>query len=331
MPPLDRVKRRVLREAVRENLALLRGFPPLRLPPRHPLGSRLRRGLLLVLAPAVIFLAGTSLAPRGLAWRPGGDGKVVLAGSAADGPFAVLRPIDPAAFPLGVKKIVLDPGHGGHDVGAGTSPGLWEKDLTLDVARRLRALLREASFDVAMTRDADESVSLRQRAAFANAERADLFVSIHVNSVPTRDCHAVETYYLGQATDARGERLAGAENRESGYSLADFRRLLEGVYTHVRQTESRKLAELTQRELVKLLEPANPAVRDLGVKSAPFLVLVATESPGILAEVSCLASDDEARLLGDGTYRQKIARGLLQGIHAYAEARNRLAKQGADP
>ena len=122
--------------------------------------------------------------------------------------------------------------------------GVWEKEITLHIARELRSFLRRANYDVALTRDADTYVSLRQRAQFANQERADLFVSIHVNSVPSQECHAVETYYLGAPDDPRAEQLAGKENRESGYHLADFRRLLEGVYVHVRQAESRKLAEV---------------------------------------------------------------------------------------
>ena len=150
-----------------------------------------------------------------------------------------------------------------------------------------------------MTREADTFVSLRQRAQFANQERADLFVSIHVNSVPSQECHAVETYYLGPADDPRAEQLAGKENHESGYHLADFRRLLEGVYVHVRQAESRKLAQVVQQELVSVLGDSNPAIRDKGVRSAPFLVLVASESPGILAEVSCLSNDEEAGRLAD--------------------------------
>src|SRR5438094_814652 len=122
-----------------------------------------------------------------------------------------------------------------------------------------RRILRDQAFEVLMTRDRDEAVSLRQRAQFANAEGADLFVSIHVNSIPARECHAVETYYLGRAADPAVARLAGQENRGSGYSLADFRRLLEGVYTHVRQEESRLLAEATHHQLVGLLGDANPS------------------------------------------------------------------------
>jgi N-acetylmuramoyl-L-alanine amidase len=251
-----------------------------------------------------------------------------LGSSPTSGTFSGPRSLAPVTASLGVRKIALDPGHGGNDSGARASQGIWEKEVTLEVARELRALLRHEKYDVAMTRDRDAFVSLRQRAQLANAERADLFVSIHVNSVPSRECHAVETYFLGQADDPRAEQLAGKENRDSGYHLADFRRLLEGVYTSVRQAESRKLAHAVQHELVSVLGDANPAIRDKGVRSAPFLVLVATESPGILAEVSCLSNDEEAARLADPAYRQRIARALFLGIHAYAEARNRVATLG---
>jgi N-acetylmuramoyl-L-alanine amidase len=327
MERLQRVKRRILREVVQENLATVRGLPPRVLRRSRRVPRTLLRTLLLVVVPSGVFLALNALVPRGAATPPALRPTPAAAPPAGSVPAPA--PIDPAAFPLSVRKIVLDPGHGGRDNGAMTPAGLREKDLTLDVARRLRRLLLDQAFEVLMTRDRDETVSLRQRAQVANAEGADLFVSIHVNSVPARECHAVETYYLGRATDPVVERLAGKENRESGYSLADFRRLLEGVYAHVRQEESRLLAEATHHQLVGLLGDANPGIRDLGVKTAPFLVLVATESPGILAEVSCLADDNEARLLAEPDYREKIARGLFLGIRAYAEAKNRLARQGS--
>jgi N-acetylmuramoyl-L-alanine amidase len=328
MERLQRVKRRILREVVQENLATVRGLPPRVLRRSRRVPRTLLKTFLLVVVPSGVFLALNALVPRG-AVTPPALRPTPAAAAAAAGSFPAPAPIDPAAFPLSVRKIVLDPGHGGRDNGAMTPAGLREKDLTLDVARRLRRLLLDQAFEVLMTRDRDETVSLRQRAQVANAEGADLFVSIHVNSVPARECHAVETYYLGRATDPVVERLAGKENRESGYSLADFRRLLEGVYAHVRQEESRLLAEATHHQLVGLLGDANPGIRDLGVKTAPFLVLVATESPGILAEVSCLADDNEARLLAEPDYREKIARGLFLGIRAYAEAKNRLARQGS--
>jgi N-acetylmuramoyl-L-alanine amidase len=321
MTPADGVRRRVLRGAVRENVDTIRGRPP------RPLrvATRIRRGaleaLLLVALPILGLVAYNPLSGS----AP--DRAAVLASAPAVLTFRAPQAIEPVTASLTVKKIVLDPGHGGNDSGA-RAQGVWEKEITLDIARELRSLLKRAKYDVTMTRETDTFVSLRERAQIANVERADLFVSIHVNSVPSQACHAVETYYLGPADDPRAEELAGKENRNSGYRLADFRRLLEGVYAHVRQAESRKVAQEVQHELIAVLGDTNPAIRDKGVRSAPFLVLVSTESPGILAEVSCLSNDEEAGRLADAAYRQGIARALFRGIHAYADSRNRVATLG---
>jgi N-acetylmuramoyl-L-alanine amidase len=324
MTPADRLKRRVLRGAVRENIDTIRRLPP----PSLRASARLRRGTLqatlLVALPTLGLLAYNPLSGS----AP--DRAAVLASAPAALTFRAPKAIGPVTASLTVKKVVLDPGHGGNDSGA-RAQGVWEKEITLEIARDLRGLLKRAQYDVAMTRDTDAFVSLRQRAQIANVERADLFVSIHVNSVPSQECHAVETYYLGAADDPRAEQLAGKENHESGYQLADFRRLLEGVYVNIRQAESRKLAQTVQQELVAVLGDKNPAIRDKGVRSAPFLVLVATESPGILAEVSCLSNDEEAGRLANSAYRQRIARALFHGIHEYAEARNRVATLGQGP
>jgi N-acetylmuramoyl-L-alanine amidase len=324
MSPSDRLRRRVLRGAVRDNVETMRGLPP---PPLRA-GTQLRRGALqaglLVALPVLGLLAYNPLSGS----AP--DRAAVLATAPAVLTFRAPKALAPVTASLGVRKLVLDPGHGGNDSGA-RARGIWEKDITLEIARELRTLLRRARYEVVMTRDTDAFVSLRNRAEVANVERADLFVSIHVNSVPSQDCHAVETYYLGAADDPRAEQLAGRENHDSGYHLADFRRLLEGVYAHVRQAESRTLAQVVQQELVTALGDTNPAIRDKGVRSAPFLVLVATESPGILAEVSCLSNDEEAGRLAEPAYRQRIARALFHGIHAYAEARNRVATLGQGP
>jgi N-acetylmuramoyl-L-alanine amidase len=324
MTPSDRLKQRVLRGAIRENVDTIRGLPPVSLRAR----TRLRRGAvqatLLVALPTLGLIAYNPLSGS----AP--DRAAVLASAPTLLTFRAPRAIGPVTAALTVKKIVVDPGHGGNDSGA-RAQGVWEKEITLDIARNLRSFLKREKYDVAMTRDTDTFVSLRQRAQLANVERADLFVSIHVNSVPSQECHAVETYYLGPADDPRAEKLAGQENHESGYQLADFRRLLEGVYVNIRQAESRTLAQTVQQELVAVLGDANPAIRDKGVRSAPFLVLVATESPGILAEVSCLSNDEEAGRLADPAYRQRIARALFHGIHAYAAARNRVATLGQGP
>jgi len=319
MPP-DGLKQRVVRQAVRENLDTLRGRAPAPLRASSRASRAAAQTLLLVVAPALVFVALYAATTA----RQDPRTPAVPTFATFPAPQAIL----PVTGALGVKRIMLDPGHGGNDSGARAAQGVWEKEVTLDIARHLREYLQQATYDVGMTRDIDAFVSLRQRAQIANAAQSDLFVSIHVNSVPSRDCHAVETYYLGLADDPRAEQLAGAENRDSGYHLADFRRLLEGVYVNMRQAESRKLAQEVQRELVSVLGNTNPGLRDKGVRSAPFLVLVATESPGILAEVSCMSNDEEAARLAEPAYRQRIARALFLGIHAYAEARNRVAMLG---
>ena len=228
------------------------------------------------------------------------------------------RPIDRAVFPVGVRRIVLDPGHGGKDVGSVTPDGHYEKDITLDIALRLRDLLKaQQDVEVLLTRDTDERVLLSQRARFANDSKADLFLSIHLNWLEPATNRGVETFYLGPTEDPFLVQLAGRENRESGYSLADVRRLLDGIYLDLRQQESQQLAGSVQRALFRALKQETPALRDRGIKSAPFLVLVTTEMPAILAEVSCLSNENEAALLATGEYRQSIAEALRAGIDAY--------------
>jgi len=243
--------------------------------------------------------------------------------------FPAPLPINLAIIPLGVKKIVLDPGHGGKDVGTSIANGLTEKEVTLDISRRLRRLLEQASFEVFMTRDKDETVSLARRTALANAKGADLFVSIHINWLEQSQARGMETYYLGPTDDPVLLRLTTRENRDSGYSLADFRKLLDGIYLSVRRDESRRLAETVQRMLVASLHPQNPLLVNRGVKTAPFAVLVGTEMPAILAEVACLSNAEEAQLLATSQYRQDIAQALFQGIRAYAQSLNRSSKKGS--
>ncbi len=335
MPALERIKRQLVSEVVRDNVETLRGLPPRRLRhARRRVPHAVLRGVALVVAPSLLFVAMSALS-TGRADRPAALATpAALPGPAAaraEAPqtFPAPRPISPAAFPLEVRKIVLDPGHGGSDPGARTATGLWEKDITLDVAQRLRILLVEAGFEVLLTREKDQTVSLRERAQFANYQRGDVFVSIHFNALASRSYRGLETYYLGAATDKRIERLAGTENQSSGYSLADFRRLLEGVYTHVRQKESKELAEHVHRGLASRLLHGDPGVRDSGVKPAPFLVLVATEMPGLLAEVSYLSNEEDARRLAEPSYRQEIARALFEGLRDYAEARKRPGGRGS--
>lgn len=326
MDPLrsrQRLKRRLLSEVVEENLAEIRNLPRRR---RRAAGgwSWLAAALL-----PLVLVAGSHGVTAPAAGAGGDDLAAAASGPAPAAAAAVapprlsgpLDPLDPAVFPLGIERVVLDPGHGGGSPGARIGSGVAEKDLTLDIALRLRELLAEAGFQVAMTREDDREVTLEERAGFANRTGADLFVSIHVNWIENRTVRGVETYYLGSTDDPFVSRLAAAENVDSGYAQADLRELLASVYAGLRGDASRRAAAEIQRALLRSLRSVNPAIADRGVKTAPFLVLAETEMPAVLAEVSCLSNHEEAELLGRPLYRQYIAEALAAGIVRFAESR----------
>ncbi len=338
---LGRVKSRIIRELVKENIDTIQGRTP-RVPP-HPLLRISSRALLWVSVSLTLVAASYSLStitearremasptlssPVAVKAQPPSLGETASANPESSLPAP--QPIDRAVLPLGVQKIVLDPGHGGADSGTIAPGGIVEKEITLDIGHRLRRLLEKAAFDVAMTRKTDKAVSLKDRVGFANAVRGDLFVSIHINWIKTRKTRGVETYYLGPTDDPYLTQLTAMENKESGYSLTDYRGLLEAIYMDVRNNESRRLASAVQTSLFRSLRTINPKVKNRGVKKAPFIVLVGTRMPAILAEVSCLSNKREARLLARPDYRQRIAEALFGAIHSYADSLTRTHQKGA--
>ena len=337
MDHLHDVKRRLLREAVQENA----GTRP-RPGPRSRQGARRvrrtwRQHILPMLVPAILLTLSYVLSSvpedrRGLAYLVALVPPRLSADqvSTPQHTLPAPAPVDLGVFPLGIKRIVLDPGHGGEDAGAVTPLGTVEKDVTLDIGQRLRRLLERAAFEVFMTRETDTTVPLAQRAVLANTRGADLFVSIHANWFPTPEASGTETYYLGPTDNSHARQLAALENRHSGYALGDYRRLLDHVYLDVRRAESHRLASAIQQELARFLYRVNPTLVNRGVKMAPFLVLVATKMPAVLVEVSYLSNQEEARLLAVPEYRQRIAQALFQGVRAYAETLNNHAtKKGS--
>jgi N-acetylmuramoyl-L-alanine amidase len=345
----DRLKRRLLHELVRENVDLIQGGPARRLRRQHrarqvarlcalallPLGLLGSSRLLSTLAADRSSGAGTPAALAATAgpvrassaFSPAGPQQAALMLASTSQRLPEPRPIDASLFPLAVRKVMIDPGHGGMSVGTGTS-GLVEKNLTLDIAERLRRILAQRSFTVLMTREEDRPVALADRAALANRAGADIFVSIHLNWIEDRNARGVETYYLGPTDDPYLTQLAAAENRDSGYSMADLRGILDGIYAGVREDNSRRLAESVQASLFRSLRKTAPEVTDRGVKAAPFIVLLSTEMPAILAEVSCLSNEEEARQLARPEYRQHIAEALANGIGAYADSTARSGEKG---
>ena len=333
----QRLKNRVIRQVVQENLDTMGGQGRLR---RRRLGYVLlttARVLFFVSLPAALFASTYVLSTATDDWRrsTGVDTTRSVESRPRDRPaaaiasvvvdpteveFAIPQPIDPAVLPLALRTVILDPGHGGENEGTKAPSGLVEKELTLDIARRLGDLLTAGGYQVVMTRHQDVSLSLRDRAELANTRRGDIFVSIHVNWLENRELRGLETFYLGPTDDPYLEALAARENQQSGYSLADLRDILQQVYAGVRQEESRRLAEAVQQSLFDSLNQVNESVRDRGVKSAPFGVLTRTEMPAILAEVSSVSNKVEARLLMTPIYRQYLAEALFHGIESYSQS-----------
>jgi N-acetylmuramoyl-L-alanine amidase len=317
---IDRVKRRALRQAVTDNVDTIRGLPPRGVRPNVRLGRLWLRRISLIVVP--LTLAGSTfllskpvvepmfVVQRAIPHKPGTPPSQMQ--------LMQFEKVDPAALPLSVRRVVIDAGHGGTDPGTAL-PTLSEKTVTLDIATRLRKLLLQSGFEVISTREDDHQIPLRERAHIANASTSDIFVSIHINSIVDHtNEHGVETYYLGPTRDAKLTKLAAEENRESGYSLADMRKLLDGIYADARRDESQRLAATVQAQLYGGLRNADPGLQNWGVKRAPFLVLVATEMPAILAEVGCMSNEKEVAMLHKPEYRDRIARALFDGIRAYA-------------
>jgi N-acetylmuramoyl-L-alanine amidase len=230
---------------------------------------------------------------------------------------------------LSVSRIVIDPGHGGHDPGAQRN-GSSEADIVLDIALRLERLLQaEPGVDVVLTRRTDVFVPLEERTAMANRASADLFLSIHTNASSLAQASGVESYFLNFASSKNAEAVAARENAASGQAMRALPDLVKAIALNSKLDESRDFASLVQEALVQKLRPMNASVRDLGVKQAPFVVLVGASMPSVLAEVSFLTNDRESKLLKGQNYRQRIAEALFAAVQKYqaALARGRQATQ----
>lgn len=308
---LAATKLQLVREAVHHNVAARRPRARAALPGRTPM---------LPLLIAAVCLIGSLIYVS----VPSGPSVPVAAaaGPPVRMPAGVPHRLARGVLPLAVNRIALDAGHGGSHTGAVSASGVMEKNVTLEIARRLERLLAKASFDVRMTRRTDATLSLEERVAIANANRADLFVSIHINWIPRREVRPLETYYAGPSDDPHVLSLARAENRESGYPLAAYRQLLEKVYLDTRRDESSTLARAVNGELYRSLSPINPRLDNRGVKTAPFAVLLGTEMPAILVELSCLSNEEEVQLITNADYQETIAAALLRAVRAYARDLN---------
>jgi N-acetylmuramoyl-L-alanine amidase len=224
------------------------------------------------------------------------------------------------ALGLKIGKIVIDPGHGGHDTGTIGPDGLQEKDLVLEVGRRLGKLLQtRLGAEVVYTRKNDTFIPLETRTAIANQQRADLFISIHANSSRDPDARGVETYYLNFTSSPEALEVAARENAVSEKSIYELQDLVKKIALKEKIEESREFAGDVQQSLHSGLAAKSPAIRNRGVKKAPFIVLIGANMPSILAEISFVSNPTDEHRLETSEYRQRIAESLYRGIAKYVD------------
>jgi N-acetylmuramoyl-L-alanine amidase len=219
---------------------------------------------------------------------------------------------------LKIKTIMVDAGHGGTDSGTIGKMGTMEKDITLDIAKRLKThLVKSGHYHVLMTREDDSTVPLQKRVDLAQEAKADLFISIHLNYLPRRPINIIETYYFGPSNDEKTLRLAQKENAGSEYGLSDFKEVMERLGKTMKLQESKEFAESIQANLFLNSRKHSEDIQNHGVKRAPFVVLLGVDVPAVLAEVSCLSNREEERELNSESHRENIARYLAAGIFDY--------------
>ena len=221
---------------------------------------------------------------------------------------------------LGVSRIVIDAGHGGHDPGV-LGKGLNEATLVLDVALRLeKLLLKEPGLEVVLTRRTDVYIPLEERTQLANRESADLFLSIHANASRNEAAKGIETYFLSFASSPEAETVAARENSASAREMHQLPDIIKAIALNNKLDESRDLANMVQESLVTSLRKSNKEIRSRGVKKAPFVVLIGAAMPSVLAEISFVSNKQELSLLKTNAYKQKIAESLFSAVMRYRKS-----------
>ena len=297
--------------------------PPVVAPPPVPMETRIPASLasLPQVKPAVPETRAPLPEPPLLQSQPAGPKSLPPAAPAtnSNGKFSLSRQLG-----LSVSRIVIDAGHGGHDPGAHGN-GINEAELTLDVALRVQKLLEnQPGVEVVMTRDTDVFIPLQERTAIANREGADLFLSIHANASRNVQARGIETYFLNFAMNPEAEAVAARENATSGQAMHSLPDLVRTIALNNKINESRDLAATVQRSMAKRLAAKNRTLKDLGVKQAPFVVLIGAVMPSVLAEISFVTNKQDGTLLRTQAYRQQIAQALFEGILSYQQGLKRL-------
>jgi N-acetylmuramoyl-L-alanine amidase len=228
------------------------------------------------------------------------------------------------ALGLKIGRIVIDPGHGGHDTGTIGPTGLMEKDLCLDVALRLGKIIQQRlpGAEVVYTRSDDTFIPLEERTHIANEAKADLFISIHANSSHDHGARGIETYYLNLKGSPDAMEVASRENATAQQSVHDLEDLVKKIARSEKIDESREFAADIQDSLAKRIQKSYKPVKDRGVRKAPFVVLIGADMPSILTEISFLSNPADEQLLKKPEHRQKVAEGLYQGVASYLQSLN---------
>ncbi len=231
--------------------------------------------------------------------------------------------------PVVRRRVVIDPGHGGHDPGAVGPSGLYEKNVVLDIALKLKKILLADPFnEVFLTRETDRFISLEERTAMANRKNADFFVSIHANANPVRRVKGIETYLLNWTNDDEAMRVAARENKISLKKMREMHRqmdtlgmILNDLSRDSKRNDSIKLANYIQQSMITTLNNESSYKRiDLGVKQALFYVLFGARMPSVLVEVSFISNPQEEQLLSDESYRMQIAKAIAKGLNTYTDS-----------
>lgn len=225
---------------------------------------------------------------------------------------------------LGVRRIVIDPGHGGKDYGApGYIKGVHEKQVVMQIAKRLSSKIqKELGLETILTRTKDTFLTLEERTALANTKNADLFISIHTNAARDRRAYGIETYFLNLATDDSAIQVAARENATSAKNISDLESILNDLMQNAKINESSRLAARVQQNLVRTMAKKYSRVKDKGVKQAPFYVLMGAQMPAILVETSFISNSRECKRLKDNTYQERLCDGIIDGIRAYIQEIN---------
>ncbi len=252
---------------------------------------------------------------------PHADGKTVTALSPIEPSSEPPKTPKPVADPslvqqlgLGVKTIVIDPGHGGKDPGAVSRMGQ-EKRIVLSLSKMLREILVEKGYHVRLTRKTDVYIPLKKRTQFATKQEADLFISIHANASTARDAAGIETYYLALASDESAQSTAMRENVGAKYSMKELDTLVGKILKESKSTESRRLAQFIQEQLTSAKQ-----AKDRGVKHAPFVVLIGTKVPAVLVEVGFISNSNEGKKLTTKAYQRQLATAIAEGVKQYVRS-----------